>query len=138
MESSRKNKFFDAAIEAFKPSGLSHLHGAVDQTDTLGSFRSRQNGRLRTRIQQGLAYYFPYTYLQINGTYILKSGTDFRQFSLLTLDFSQNPVEVEIEEVNVTSEFEPDNELNTLLEKYTGKWKVRKWYRRHRGLQTAL
>ena len=27
--------------------------------------------------------------LQVNGTYILKSGTDFRQFSLLTLDFRE-------------------------------------------------
>ena len=25
----------------------------------------------------------------MNGTYILKSGTDFRQFSLLTLDFRE-------------------------------------------------
>jgi hypothetical protein len=27
--------------------------------------------------------------LKVNGTYILKSGTDFRQFSLLTLDFRE-------------------------------------------------
>jgi len=56
---------------------------------------------------------------KVNGTYILKSGTDFRQFSVLTLDFRENPVEVEIEAVNVTKELEPDEELNTILEKYS-------------------
>jgi hypothetical protein len=40
--------------------------------------------------------------VQVNGTIILKSGTDFRQFSLVTLDFRQNPVGVEVEPVTVT------------------------------------
>ena len=57
----------------------------------------------------------------MNGTYILKSGTDFRQFSKVTLDFKENPVNVEIEEVNVTKSFEPDVELDSILEKYTGR-----------------
>jgi len=57
---------------------------------------------------------------KVNGTYILKSGTDFRQFSKVTLDFKENPVNVEIEEVNVTKSFEPDVELDSILEKYTG------------------
>jgi hypothetical protein len=34
---------------------------------------------------------------QVNGTWILKSGTDFRQFSLVELDFSEDPVEITIE-----------------------------------------
>ena len=50
----------------------------------------------------------------------MKSGTDFRQFSTITLDFSQEKLQVDIESVDVTSEYEPDNELSTLLEKYTG------------------
>ena len=56
----------------------------------------------------------------MNGTYILKSGTDFRQFSTITVDFSQENLQVDIESVDVTAEYEPDNELSTLLEKYTG------------------
>ena len=56
----------------------------------------------------------------MNGTYILKSGTDFRQFSTITVDFSQETLQVDIESVDVTTEYEPDNELSTLLEKYTG------------------
>jgi 5'-nucleotidase len=58
--------------------------------------------------------------IQVNGTYILKSGTDFRQFSKVTLDFKENPVHVEIEAVDVTKSYEPDVELDTILEKYTG------------------
>ena len=56
----------------------------------------------------------------MNGTYILKSGTDFRQFSKVTLDFRENPVNVEIEAVDVTKCYEPDGELENILEKYTG------------------
>ena len=59
----------------------------------------------------------------MNGTYILKSGTDFRQFSTITLDFSQELLQVDIESVDVTSEYEPDNELSSLLEQFTGKYK---------------
>jgi len=56
---------------------------------------------------------------KVNGTYILKSGTDFRQFSLLTLDFREETVGVEVEMIEVTKDFEPDPELNETLEKYT-------------------
>jgi hypothetical protein len=28
-------------------------------------------------------------FIKVNGTYILKSGTDFRQFSLVTLNFME-------------------------------------------------
>merc|ERR1719348_722901 len=48
-----------------------------------------------------------------------KSGTDFRQFSLLTLDFREETVGVEVEAIDVTKDFEPDPELNETLEKYT-------------------
>ena len=53
---------------------------------------------------------------------MLKSGTDFRQFSVVTVDFltASKPV-VEIDSVDVTSGFEPDNELASALEKYSEK-----------------
>ena len=57
----------------------------------------------------------------MNGTYILKSGTDFRQFSKLTLDFKKTPVNVEIEAIDVTKNYEPDVELEKILSKYTGR-----------------
>eukprot|EP00095_Tigriopus_kingsejongensis_P003160 maker-scaffold791_size96783-snap-gene-0.28 protein:Tk03160 transcript:maker-scaffold791_size96783-snap-gene-0.28-mRNA-1 annotation:"5 -nucleotidase" len=57
----------------------------------------------------------------INGKYILKSGTDFRQFSVLTIDFTGEKPEVEIEAVEVTADYEPDEELVNVLEKYQEK-----------------
>lgn len=75
---------------------------------------------------------FSPTPFQINGKYILKSGTDFRQFSVITLKFAEDddadpdaPVVkagalATIEAVEVTSLYEPDNELAAALEKYTG------------------
>jgi len=61
-----------------------------------------------------------YEKTKVNGTFVLKSGTDFRQFSKVTLDFSKEPIQVEIEAVDVTKSYEPDNELDKALEKYTG------------------
>lgn len=47
----------------------------------------------------------------------MKSGTDFRQFSKITIDFQSTPV-VNIEEVNVTKATPEDPSVKTLLEKY--------------------
>lgn len=63
---------------------------------------------------------------EVKGTYVLKSGTDFRQFSVITVDFSTlatRPV-VEIDSVEVTQDFEPDNELDSALKKYSEKMEV--------------
>ena len=52
--------------------------------------------------------------------YILKSGSDFRQFSKINLDFRETPVAVEIECVEVTKEIEQDEELVKKLAEYSG------------------
>lgn len=65
-------------------------------------------------------------FFQVNGIYVLKSGTDFRQFSVISVDFekgTKKPV-VEIDSVDVTSDFEPDNELASALEKYSEKMEL--------------
>lgn len=60
--------------------------------------------------------------LQVNGKFIIKSGTDFRQLSKITLTFKGvDDVKVEVEELNVTSDIEEDPELKKLLEKYSGR-----------------
>lgn len=62
---------------------------------------------------------------QVNGKYILKSGTDFRQFSKITVNFEKGKngakPEVTIEEINVTSQYAEDPKLKEKLEKYTSK-----------------
>ena len=57
---------------------------------------------------------------KVNGTYILKSGSDFRQFSTISLDFRESPVVVEIDCVEVNKELEPDTELGKCLDQFTG------------------
>lgn len=68
---------------------------------------------------------------QVNGKYIIKSGTDFRQFSKITVNFdksasSNNSPEVSIEEINVTTQIQEDQKLKEKLEKYTCKFVILK------------
>uniref|UniRef100_A0A1B6K7N1 5'-Nucleotidase C-terminal domain-containing protein n=2 Tax=Homalodisca liturata TaxID=320908 RepID=A0A1B6K7N1_9HEMI len=65
-----------------------------------------------------------YEVQKVNGKYVIKSGTDFRQLSKITLKFPgtsdpETEVEVEVEEINVTSDIVEDPTLSKLLEKYS-------------------
>lgn len=66
-----------------------------------------------------------YEVSQVNNKYIVKSGTDFRQFSKITIQFDPLPdngrAQINIEEIQVTSEYEEDSKLKEKLEKYTSK-----------------
>lgn len=62
----------------------------------------------------------------INGKYVIKSGTDFRQFSKITINFDKSLTnncspEVTVEEIAVTSQILEDPKLKEKLEKYTSK-----------------
>ncbi|XP_071053537.1 mannosylglucosyl-3-phosphoglycerate phosphatase isoform X2 [Onthophagus taurus] len=64
-----------------------------------------------------------YEIKDVNSRLIIKSGTDFRQFSKVTIHFdkfnSNGKPLVTVEEINVTSQYEEDPKLNEKLEKYT-------------------
>jgi 5'-nucleotidase len=62
-----------------------------------------------------------YEVKEINGKNVVKSGTDFRQFSKITVNFDKpnGSPEVTVEEVNVTSAFPEDQKLKEKLDKYT-------------------
>lgn len=63
-----------------------------------------------------------YEIIDIDGIKVIKSGTDFRQFSKLTIKkkrLHNDKIDISIETVNVTSEFSEDQELKSILEKYT-------------------
>lgn len=66
-----------------------------------------------------------YEIKQVNNKYIIKSGTDFRQFSKITINLNNKisgaEPEVTIEEINVTSEYSEDAKLKEKLDKFTGK-----------------
>ncbi|XP_055839980.1 snake venom 5'-nucleotidase isoform X1 [Episyrphus balteatus] len=63
-----------------------------------------------------------YEILEINGIKIVKSGTDFRQFSKITLDKTKGEngkIQVDVEPVDVTSAFEEEPVLKAELAKYS-------------------
>lgn len=64
-----------------------------------------------------------YEDIVINGTHIIKSGTDFRQFSEITVGTVRSPTDgklpVSIRAVNVTAEYAVDEPLATELAKYS-------------------
>ncbi|XP_037941290.1 snake venom 5'-nucleotidase-like [Teleopsis dalmanni] len=64
-----------------------------------------------------------YEVKEVNGIKIIKSGTDFKQFSKITIDKdrdkSTGKLKVQIEPVDVTKAYEEDQELNEVLSKYS-------------------
>ncbi|KAG8327609.1 hypothetical protein J6590_015643 [Homalodisca vitripennis] len=60
-----------------------------------------------------------YQVIQVNGTYIVKSGSDFKSLSKIHLQFRTNVIEPKIQEINVTSNIQEDNILKNLLRKYS-------------------
>lgn len=58
----------------------------------------------------------------MDGRYVIKSGTDFRQFSRITLNFEASGVVITTEEVNVTSAFEEDPIVKEGLERFTSNY----------------
>ncbi|CAK1543627.1 unnamed protein product [Leptosia nina] len=60
-----------------------------------------------------------YEVLEINNKYIVKSGTDFRQFSKININFSGEAPRVDISEVGVTSSFAEDPVLKSKTDKYS-------------------
>jgi 5'-nucleotidase len=60
-------------------------------------------------------------FLQVNGKYVIKSGTDFRHFSKIILNFDKASVDVSVEQIAVTSAYSEDPSLKQLLEKYGSK-----------------
>ncbi|XP_054165032.1 trifunctional nucleotide phosphoesterase protein YfkN-like [Oppia nitens] len=56
----------------------------------------------------------------VNGKYIIKSGTDFRQFSRIDITFKGQSFDISIKEINVNSyDFEEEKSLKAELEKYS-------------------
>lgn len=66
-----------------------------------------------------------YEIVKIKHLNVIKSGTDFRQFSKITLSNAlpagedKSALKVEIEKIDVTSQYEEDKELKEVLNKYT-------------------
>ncbi|XP_068241798.1 mannosylglucosyl-3-phosphoglycerate phosphatase isoform X2 [Palaemon carinicauda] len=59
-----------------------------------------------------------YEITKVNGKTILKSGTDFREFSEVILTAEEDQVDVKINKIVVDSNFDPDEELTEALKEY--------------------
>lgn len=55
----------------------------------------------------------------VDGKHIIKSGTDFRQFSKISINFANGTPEIAVEEINVTSSFAEDPKLKEKLDTYS-------------------
>ena len=63
-----------------------------------------------------------YSPSQINRCMIVKSGTDFRTLSKLTIEIGCHSNHVEVEKLEVTSEIEEDPEVKEVVEQFKGMW----------------
>lgn len=72
----------------------------------------------------------------MNEKLIIKSGTDFRQFSKITIDF-QHSRAVSVEEINVTESLPEDTTVKQLLEKYEGTQTIRYGMRQSYKLESV-
>lgn len=58
---------------------------------------------------------------QVNGKYIVKSGTDFRSFGKITLTFDESrKLAVDIEKIDIFSTIEEDSHIKDVVSKYMG------------------
>ena len=51
----------------------------------------------------------------------MKSGSDFRQFSKITINFREDPIDIETEAVDVTKDIDANEDLDKFLEEFTGR-----------------
>ncbi|XP_022779638.1 5'-nucleotidase-like isoform X2 [Stylophora pistillata] len=65
---------------------------------------------------------------KINGIHVIKSGTDFREFSIITVTFednnnrssSNNSFSIEVQRIEITSDIPEDTEVKSTVDKYVG------------------
>lgn len=61
-----------------------------------------------------------FSFFQVNDTNIVKSGTDFRNLSKITIKRKEAQLHVDIEKVDVTSEFDEDPETVEIVKHLQG------------------
>lgn len=116
--------YFDFVAEGRKLSRFLKEKEHVDYVIALTHMRTPNDCRLAENVDEidlilG-GHDHVYEIKKVNGKYIIKSGTDFREFSKITLTFCEASIDVTIEEINVTSKFEPDPFLENELMQYQG------------------
>lgn len=63
-----------------------------------------------------------YEVKEVNGIKIIKSGSDFREMSKITVTFAEdNNFDIEVEKIEITSGVPEDPDLKALVDKYIGR-----------------
>lgn len=63
-----------------------------------------------------------YEVMEVNGIKIVKSGTDFRELSKITVTFTEdNNFDIDVERIEITREVPEDPELKRVVDGYVGK-----------------
>lgn len=66
---------------------------------------------------------------KINGVQVIKSGTDFREFSCITVNFNKdNSFTIDVQRIEITSNIPEDPELKSTVDKYVGEFKCFYFY----------
>nr|XP_054748733.1 snake venom 5'-nucleotidase-like [Lytechinus pictus] len=59
-----------------------------------------------------------YSLQKVNGTYIVKSGSDFKSLSIITLEFTPHDININIEKVVIDQEVVEDDEMKVIVDRY--------------------
>lgn len=60
---------------------------------------------------------------KINGVQVIKSGTDFREFSCITVNFNtDNSFTLDVQRIEITSDIPEDPEVKSTVDKYVGEF----------------
>ena len=63
----------------------------------------------------------PLSLFKINGVQVTKSGTDFREFSCITVNFNaDNSFTLDVQRIEITSDIPEDPEVKSTVDKYVG------------------
>ena len=66
---------------------------------------------------------------KINGVQVIKSGTDFREFSCITVNFNtDNSFTVDVQRIEITRDIPEDPEVKSTVDKYVGEFNCFNFY----------
>ena len=62
-----------------------------------------------------------YFFAKINGVQVIKSGTDFRELSCITVSFNDdNTYGLDVQRIEITSDIQEDPEVKLTVDKFVG------------------
>lgn len=58
--------------------------------------------------------------LKINGVQVVKSGTDFRELSCITVSFSDSTFSLDVQRIEITNSIPEDPDVKLTVDKFVG------------------